>query len=104
VTPAPEQLVAMLTTQARWLRQSIAFGYTLQFAACLAGAACLYAAIDDFLIGHPVRSAVFTGIAFWNGLNFVMSRIAMHISWRNLKIVDGLRREVERMRETEAKQ
>jgi hypothetical protein len=49
----------------------------------LAGAINLYAAIDLFLVDHPVRSAMHTGLAFYCGTAFVrdMERLAY---WRKL--------------------
>lgn len=62
------------TDMARDVRRWI-WSYRVGMAcSCVAGACCLYAAIDDWLIGAPFRSAVFTAIAFWNGHNFVNAR------------------------------
>jgi hypothetical protein len=75
--PTPEQ---MLRDVRRW----VWLGYAAQSMAALGGALCLWAAIDDWLTGHPFRSACFTVIAFWNGYNFVNSRLSHHRTKRLL--------------------
>jgi hypothetical protein len=60
------------------LRQAIWLNYIAQATAALAGAVCLYSAIDNWLIGRPFWSAVMTALAFWNGHNFVQHRLRQH--------------------------
>lgn len=85
-----QHMTQMVRSMHRWLW----LGYTAQFAAAFAGAACLYAAIDDWLIGQPLRSAVFTVISFWNGYNFIKSRETERDTKRLLREMRDLLRQL----------
>jgi hypothetical protein len=51
--------------------------YLVQITNALAGAVCLYAAVDNWLVGRPFWSAVMTAVAFWNGHSFVRTRLSL---------------------------
>ena len=65
-------------------------GRLAQALSCLAGGVTLWCAIDDWLIGAPLRSAIFTTLAFVNGSNFVAIRMMQHqwlIARRTLRFI-----------------
>ncbi len=70
-------------TLLRKVRRMVWFGRLTQACTCLAGACCLWSAIDDWLIGRPLASAIWTTAAFVNGTNFVTVGILSEV-WRTL--------------------
>jgi len=60
-------------------RQLIHIGYALQLVRCLAGAVLLWSAIDRFILGAALMSAIMTAIAYLNALSFVRGAERMNV-------------------------
>jgi hypothetical protein len=71
-------------TLLRKVRRLVWTGRVNQACTCLAGAYCLWCAIDDWLTGHASRSAIWTVLAFVNGANFVTLR-TLSAYWRTIQ-------------------
>jgi hypothetical protein len=65
-----EGLREFIRDQRKFYVKMAALSYLTQGVAALAGAMCLWAAIDDFLRERFFLSAFFTAAAFWNSKLF----------------------------------
>jgi hypothetical protein len=94
-----DAFAAMLAMQMRALRRMIKAGYLMQAAGVLAGAAMAWCAVAQWLGGHPVWSAAFTVIGFYNSIGFCDSRAANIKMRRDLTTLINVRAKFEAMRQ-----
>jgi len=75
----------VLVEMRRTLRRDRMIAIVLAGFTAFAGALCLYMAIDDWLRGRPVWSAINTAIAFYNSITFGHNMNFLGV----LRLVDG---------------